>query len=694
MKKLAFGIIIGVMGILMISQLRNTQNQELLDVNLLARSSPGFENGLATWEPSTAAHLTRETSNPGFGTASGDWDPAADNDTLSSNSVTIPDGLHNRPCHGRIHYNWNGTSSNYTFRVTDGTNTLVETDLVPYGSWARQDLAFTCPSSGSIRLQLEANADASAIELDNAFLGMDTRSVNVSQTELVTHAKFAATTNCEWSSSSSSLAAFGADAQCPALTVEVGGIATPTASAGGTPEVGFSDLPEGKYVVTAIFTADGSSGSGENISFSLNDGTNNRGHTQMRLDAATIDYNVTVKGVFEHSGGAATFEIFGATSTGNVQIKNDADQRQLYFTVIRLPSANQTVVPVENRGWYIDINLGGGNYDLDIINESSYKDMDNSSISLTNNNSNVSVGVACNNPTSNVQEVGDTTCEAAEGDESNGITWITPWAGTFLACVQQTHQIQIDTSEQVTSAFQIVQTPTNALTISQEGKGRQNSGYGFPNATNSIARNPMTVCGILEFDTAGERVVTRVYFEQDVNGTPDASIITADENTGFGQRDVHWLIYPLTRHVDAKVVLSFPSSVDLDTDANACGTSKLCAGTYDPTVTCNSNCDSSSALTDWQFMRVGNVVTVSGALSLDPDTGGPQNVEADATLPFSSDLTSSGDLGGVADVTSGSTNFACAIRGDTSGDEARFDCVGNNHTDERTYAFTFQYIIK
>lgn len=103
------------------------------------------------------------------------------------------------------------------------------------------------------------------------------------------------------------------------------------------------------------------------------------------------------------------------------------------------------------------------------------------------------------------------------------------------------------------------------------------------------------------------------------------------------------------------------------------------SGTYTPTITNTSNVSASSAPTPLQFIRVGNVVTVSGQINVTP-TAAAANTEVRITLPVASNLAAVGNLVGTLETTTGAGNARVtgAIVGETSVDLARvlFDAQG------------------
>jgi hypothetical protein len=114
----------------------------------------------------------------------------------------------------------------------------------------------------------------------------------------------------------------------------------------------------------------------------------------------------------------------------------------------------------------------------------------------------------------------------------------------------------------------------------------------------------------------------------------------------------------------------------------------LDSGIYTPTITLGTNAAAATANPS-QYMRVGNVVTVSGEIAaLDPTSTGDTVISL--TLPIASNLAQLYQVGGTAN--SYSTTECAAIYADSVNDLAviRFIAVG---TTARNWWYTFTYRI-
>lgn len=115
----------------------------------------------------------------------------------------------------------------------------------------------------------------------------------------------------------------------------------------------------------------------------------------------------------------------------------------------------------------------------------------------------------------------------------------------------------------------------------------------------------------------------------------------------------------------------------------------VASGTYTPTLTNGSNVSSSSIAT-CQWIRVGNVVTVSGAIFVDPTAASTATVVS-ISLPIASNFTGSSNLGGAAAY--GSTaNEAWNLTANSATDVASL--IGwAQETASHTFGFSFTYVV-
>ena len=116
----------------------------------------------------------------------------------------------------------------------------------------------------------------------------------------------------------------------------------------------------------------------------------------------------------------------------------------------------------------------------------------------------------------------------------------------------------------------------------------------------------------------------------------------------------------------------------------------IASGTYTPTITSVSNIDSTTAKV-CQWARVGNVVTVSGAVAIDA-TLDTSDVKVGISLPIASALTIPEQLGGAGGASNGASYRGAVLSGDATNDRAEmFGGAGFNTS--VTWNFSFTYVI-
>ncbi len=112
------------------------------------------------------------------------------------------------------------------------------------------------------------------------------------------------------------------------------------------------------------------------------------------------------------------------------------------------------------------------------------------------------------------------------------------------------------------------------------------------------------------------------------------------------------------------------------------------SGTYTPTVTAVANCTAANAGT-CSYLRVGNVVTVSGQVTIDP-TSTATLTQVGVSLPIASTLASTNNCNGVAAVPLGD-NHSAAIAGDVANARAEIQFTTVTDVASRVWSFTFTY---
>ena len=121
----------------------------------------------------------------------------------------------------------------------------------------------------------------------------------------------------------------------------------------------------------------------------------------------------------------------------------------------------------------------------------------------------------------------------------------------------------------------------------------------------------------------------------------------------------------------------------------------ICSGTYTPTGTAGTNVASVTPQA-CQWIRVGNVVTVSGIAAFDPTAASTAGTVFTLSLPIASNLASVGDLAGSGAflANAGGLLNVANVYGDTGADSATFFFKTDTTTGSMDMVFSFQYVVK
>jgi len=544
MKRLLFALLPLISMVIFAGVERNNEYQYIEHKNLI--KNPGFENQGSAWNPTDQAHVTYNIS--GASLATGDrtiaWDPASGADSLVSDAVAIPNALGGKNCLFSFEYN-NG-DGNIDAKITDGTATIASVTLAPQASFRKQNLNFICPSSGNLRVEFIATADAAAIAIDDVYVGSASNLFNVSQAELAGKAFQDTGANCQWSVSGGSFSDFPVDNDCQTLTVEHEFIGDWQTTNTFLPEITINNLPPGRYSLIVNLNLSASVDP-ENVHVRISDGTTFSGQATTRI-VGTNTQHVTVVGVFEYTtAGNRTFKMQGGAGSGDVRITVSSSERQLDWTLWKYPSSTELIVAPDSDtlvDWFVSANIGGALIDLGVADVDPYEGIEATTLDMVANSGSLGVQIPCSSTN------GSTGLTCAVGDESVGVVYTQPQAGPVLACASFVHAPSVDKNEFLDTTFQIVETPNNAQTITTTGNTRLQSGAGHTASGGGtqevLVSNPVRVCGTFNFTTAGQKTL-RLFYQQLVVGTPSASLIRANRGSNQGFVDIHWEVYPLSQ---------------------------------------------------------------------------------------------------------------------------------------------------
>ena len=130
------------------------------------------------------------------------------------------------------------------------------------------------------------------------------------------------------------------------------------------------------------------------------------------------------------------------------------------------------------------------------------------------------------------------------------------------------------------------------------------------------------------------------------------------------------------------------TSLQADTITNDTG---LAAGTYTPTRSAEANMDANVTMTEAQYLRVGNTITVSGRFTADP-TLTATATSFEMTLPIASNVGAAEDVAGTA-FCGAIAGMGAAITGSVANDTAVISWIASDITSQTwSYDFTYQVI--
>lgn len=484
----------------------------------------GFEDTTTNWTPSAGTFTTTTTAaNVGFGEVAGSWDASATGQFLSNDAVTVPAGLFAKVC--TVSWYYKGGDSNLKMQVYDGTDVIAESSAFTAQTTysAKQVLYFTCPSSGTIQARLASTGDAAIIYLDDVKLGQE--SVTRASPQVVSSGYFAGYAGF-LANTSTSLGAFPTDSNFPGPTLESNiGPATLQTTDVDKPVFTYNNLPPGTYEVT--FTARYDQNASSNAQVAISDGSVIRGHTPFYASTTTGE-GVTATAIFSYaSTGDRSFEVYSQVASGNIQMAMVYGAR---FSIKQIASySGDETVSVDKMGWRIDANIGGANPSLGTSSVSSFTGITNSSLDMVIGEGSASAEIPCSstNPSTGL------TCSA--GDESVGVVFTPPTAGTYEVCGAFGWAGTISASGVVEPTFQWVETANNAQTIIKEGGEKAVMRLNI--AADTQTGFPVRVCGLFNFSDASKRTL-RLFYEQDSGGTVSSSTLRLDRGASTGQRDM------------------------------------------------------------------------------------------------------------------------------------------------------------
>jgi hypothetical protein len=557
--------------------LNEVDKANVFNKNLLVNG--GYESAKAKWTASGGTFATTTTS-PMIGLVHATWDSGSAAQTLTSTAVAIPVGMYGRNGVATCLVTTPSGTATHTIEAYDGTNILSSVSIVSSTTPTRNSANFIFPSSGNISLRLKSvAADEPSVSIDDCYLGA-AEGYNVGlvgQAEIYAALKLTPVTNCTPTTTSGAVADVASDSDCTTGLV-ASGAATVVS---GEFRLRVPQLPPGKYEVIANWPlrARGASGTACEGYMKVSGAvTADLDYLQVAQEGAVVDGELdktSMSGYFENTTGGTQSDVFfqwrRVGGAGNCALDFNQMGAPATITLKRFPLTSETAYRPDVYPWRVDANISGGNPDIGTSSRSSYTEIIDGSLTMTQNTGSIGVQIPCSTTNSS----SGLTCSA--GSESVGVVFNLPVAGSVLACASFGIEINNGAGGSWDGAFQIVETPNNAQTISQEGKSRVGTEH---RVASQLLNHPLRVCGTFEFSSSGQKTL-RLMNEVNISGTVTAATVLADASATQGQRDIHWEVYPVTQNTPMpllvnSVVSSSPGVVKI--------VSALIANTGTPTI--------------------------------------------------------------------------------------------------------------
>lgn len=486
--------------------------------------------------------LIYETSNNGFGAASGSWDASALSQTLVSIDLPVIKGLEGRNCLAQGQYKYTGTLGDYKARVELDDNSPLTSDFDlsdTLGVWTPFQIAFQCPTADSVRIEFEAGiADPAIILLDDIHVGSDVREVEVSQaTPIATIIyKQNAVGGCEYTTLSGDFPQLitSNTGTCDAATIEYSSTTVTNTSDPNSPDAIFPYLPKGVYEVSLIASPRSATASGCTMTQAITDdnGASYRGigHANNYNGDLDDDLFIVSKALFSYStGGTRTFAPMIGCNNANLQEYNlNADAsvtRALTWIIKRFPNDTETAIQKpETQGAILRAYHNSSDCNWGNVTNTAYVDPAiDASCTFT---------VEKSTGFSNVSSADDGT----PGNNFPGVEFTPSATGDFYACAN--FAMLGATATAYYSARILANGATSIAETSFRGAGGSES-------------DNISICGVLSVSTVSLQ-------ELKLQGRGTSGLFNVGETsaTGAARGAVEWTVYSLTQQFPQAVLLN------------------------------------------------------------------------------------------------------------------------------------------
>jgi hypothetical protein len=159
-----------------------------------------------------------------------------------------------------------------------------------------------------------------------------------------------------------------------------------------------------------------------------------------------------------------------------------------------------------------------------------------------------------------------------------------------------------------------------------------------------------------------------------------------DGSTALGISTGSVISMPQLGSTGNRLIARNSSSELYDTGIDPANIPTLASGTYTPTLTGTSNVNASTAY-QCQYSRIGDVITVSGKIQIDPTATAATVIRI--SLPVTTDFANEYECAGTGALII-STNEAASIKADVTNNEAELRYVSEGTTTDIFFQFTYK----
>lgn len=178
---------------------------------------------------------------------------------------------------------------------------------------------------------------------------------------------------------------------------------------------------------------------------------------------------------------------------------------------------------------------------------SSWTEITNAAVEVLPISGSAAVGTMCDTTNAATSPSSSaTTCAA--GSESLGINFSIPAAGPYEVCFRGSLQFYASSGASVNDNFAINETPTNAQTVTTQGKNTAYHaivGMIITGGVNSAVGDTINICEIFNWTTSGTKAV-RLMFRGNVSSSTSHQIYGPLDNATYGDINPVWRVKPLS----------------------------------------------------------------------------------------------------------------------------------------------------